>query len=301
MNDLIKIIDPHVHLFDLSLGNYSWLKTTNPPYWPDKTKIQQNFTEQNLTIAAPLTLAGFVHLEAGFDNQQPWREIAWLESNCKKPFRSIAFIDITLGSDEFIRHVQQLISFQSCVGVRFILSTENLTALAKPHVTQNFKILAQHQLIFELQLSFYDTELLNAFLVIINLCPTLQVIINHTGFPEENNIQHWLSTLKKLSKYQQIAIKCSGWEMTNRLYTFNWLIKIINHCIEAFGENRVMLASNFPLVLFSQTYNKYWQTLAQAVTFSDQKMNKNLLTQAVAEKIFYQNSYNYYLFNLNSG
>ena len=73
----MKIIDPHLHLFDLSQGEYSWLKPECPPFWPDKSLVAKNFSEHDLRLNESLKLTGFVHIDAGFNNQQPRREIAW--------------------------------------------------------------------------------------------------------------------------------------------------------------------------------------------------------------------------------
>ena len=94
----MKIIDPHLHLFALELGHYHWLKAENPPFWPDKQHIYKSFDETDLMLTAPYSLAGFIHIEAGFDNEQPWRELAALEQSCNKPFRAIANIDLTSSS-----------------------------------------------------------------------------------------------------------------------------------------------------------------------------------------------------------
>ena len=71
----MHIIDPHIHLFALAQGKYHWLKPENPPFWPDKYKICRNVTEQELSLTKPLHLDGFVHIEAGFDNERPHLEI----------------------------------------------------------------------------------------------------------------------------------------------------------------------------------------------------------------------------------
>ena len=83
---MIKIIDPHLHLFDLKQGDYHWLKADNPPNWPDKNVINNTFDEQDLSLSPPLSLAGFVHIEAGFDNLQPWRELNYLQKSCPITF-----------------------------------------------------------------------------------------------------------------------------------------------------------------------------------------------------------------------
>ena len=63
----MKIIDAHLHLFDLQAGEYRWLSPDNPPFWPDKPVIAKNFSESDLVVSAPEQLSGFVHIEAGFD------------------------------------------------------------------------------------------------------------------------------------------------------------------------------------------------------------------------------------------
>ena len=126
---MMNIIDPHLHLFDLNKGQYHWLKAENPPFWPDKSVIAKNFREQNLKLAPPLNLAGFVHIEAGFDNQQPWREIAWLEQNCQSNFRSVASLDITLMPEIFSQQLDKLLAYKSVVGIRHILDDEALSIL----------------------------------------------------------------------------------------------------------------------------------------------------------------------------
>ncbi|HAD88873.1 MAG TPA: amidohydrolase, partial [Alteromonas macleodii] len=84
----ITWIDPHIHFFALNEGHYGWLKPANAPFWPDKKAIAKHTTEHMLYCASLGQLGGFVHIEAGYDNERPWREIAFLERHCTLPFRS---------------------------------------------------------------------------------------------------------------------------------------------------------------------------------------------------------------------
>ena len=139
---MIKIIDPHLHLFNLKQGDYQWLKAENPPFWSDKKIINHSFTEKDLQLSSPFELAGFVHIEAGFDNQQPWREIAWLEKTCSLPFRSIAGINLLLPSNEFQQTLDKLSKYQSVIGVREILDENAFEYYTGSclNLTQNRKI-----------------------------------------------------------------------------------------------------------------------------------------------------------------
>ena len=271
----IKIIDPHLHLFDLTKGDYQWLSPNNPPFWPDKDIISKNFSEQDLTLLAPLSLAGFVHIEAGFDNEQPWREIQWLEQHCNLPFRSIAAIDLTLPETSFIQQLDKLSAYLSVVGIRHIFDEQALSLLTNNQVITNFKILDKRALIFELQMPFCCGDSVNALREVISANENISFIINHAGFPpldtSSNNWTLWQKNLLSVAHYKNVAIKCSGWEMISREYTPIWQGAAVKFCIEAFSYSRVMLASNFPLVLFALSYQSYWQTIVEQLDENHQQ------------------------------
>lgn len=268
----MEIIDPHLHLFDLSKGKYAWLKPENPPFWPDKHLINRSFSENDLTLNQGLSLSGFVHIEAGFNNNQPWQEITWLEENCRLPFKSIAGIDLTLKSELFLQRISQLKTFTSVVGVRDILDDNAVKYLSNEQVKKNLQQLAKHQLLFELQMPVDNLDAVKLFIGILQQTPNLQVVINHAGCPSNLN-NNWQQGLEKLSLFQQCSIKCSGFEMANREYSFQYQADIIETCIEYFDIERVMLASNFPLCLFTNTYQEYWQKYLNNHLLSAEKLN----------------------------
>ena len=208
----MKIIDPHLHLFDLNKGQYHWLKNQNPPFWPDKDLIAKNFTEADLSLSSPLTLEGFVHIEAGFDNQQPWREIQWLEQTCQSNFRSIAMLDITLAPDKFAEQLKHLLTFKSVVGIRHILDEQALEVLQHQHCIDNLKYLAAQQLCFELQLSLLDSPAVSYLIQNILTINNLSFCINHAGFPpialetEPNKTRIWKDNLNQLSQFTNVYI-----------------------------------------------------------------------------------------------
>ena len=280
------LIDAHLHLFDLVQGDYHWLKEENTPFWPNKKIICQNFNEQHLTVNPPFELGGFIHIEAGFDNKKPWREIAWLESQCQLPFKSVAAIDLTLNKNDFIKQVDQLLHYQSVVGCRHILDEQAEEILQSEDIQYNLNYLATKRLSFDLQMAIADKTSLNLLVNLLKNIPTLTVIIDHAGWPpalpesknsgdnksKEATWLNWQAAINTLSQFEQCAIKCSGWEIIDKNYTIEFLEKVIGNCIDTFGDKRVMLASNFPLTLFNQSYNSLWQTYSSLNFTSDQLM-----------------------------
>ena len=59
-------------------------------------------------------------------------------------------------------------------------------------------------------------------------------------------------------------VKSSGFEMQDKDFAWEDALRVIDHCIASFGANRVMLASNYPLLTWRMPYNQYWVYLTQA-------------------------------------
>jgi L-fuconolactonase len=284
-----KIIDPHLHLFNLQKGDYAWLKSQNPPFWPDKHLINKGFIETDLSLQPPQQLSGFVHIEAGFDNQQPWREIDWLQQHCVLPFKSVAFADIT--AITFNKHIEQLKQYKSVTGIRHILDQQAQQILSSALIDQHFALLSDYELSFDAQLSLTDSQAIEQLILLANKHKALRIIINHGGWPPaDNNIdgqKTWKVNLQKLAKCENIAMKLSGWEMSNRTWQPQQSAALIHHSVATLGDNRVMLASNFPLCLFTMSYADLWTTYATLPKFSTQSF----------EKITYNNAVNWYQMN----
>jgi len=296
----MKIIDPHLHLFNLEQGEYQWLKADKPPFWPDKTTINKSFTEQSLKLSSPLSLTAFVHIEAGFDNQQPWRELNYLQKCCQLPFTAVASIDLNLDNTSFSQQLEKLTHQASFIGVRHILDELASDLLTSKQVLSNLTLLngfakdKEYKLNFEVQMPLDDQLGVNALCNVIANNRNLTFIINHAGFPttktDSIEWEKWQANLTKLALFSHVVIKCSGWEMIDRQYQHqhDWLNHNLQTCFTAFGKKRMMLASNFPLCLFTHnSYQDYWQELL-GTDFLKDKTNEE------KSALCYYNALHYY-------
>ena len=283
----MKIIDPHIHLFDLDKGEYHWLKPENPPFWPDKRTIYRNFSEHDLLLKAPFKIDAFVHIEAGFNNERPDMELAWLKLNSTR-YKAVAFADLTLASVEFEQVIQTLKTDDHIIGIRHILDKQACSLLTNRQVVNNLCYLSREALLFECQLELTDNNAIDLLVNLLDQLPSLTCILNHAGFPplgklsDNNQLNIWLSNLKRLASFPTVAIKCSGFEMLKRDYSDAMILTVVSACIEAFGQPRVMMASNFPLTLFSTSYCEYWQRVIQ------------ILPKHSINSLCYENAKNWY-------
>ena len=281
-SNVLSIIDPHLHLFNLKDGDYTWLRPTEPPFWPDKENINQQFTESDITLNSSLKLSGFVHIEAGYDNLQPWREIDWLERHCQLPFRSVAHADLT--SDNFLLQLERLCLRPSVVGIRHILDEQAYTLLNSPKVLEHLKALSSYQLSFDAQISLIDTEAVAKLIGLLDSAPDLKVIINHGGWPpsfaDQDAWQCWQKNLQQLAYYPQVAIKLSGWEMTNRQWNLEMITPVLDVCLAEFDDAALMLASNFPLCTWRFSMQEIWQNYTEKLSLSGATLTRLTSTNA---------------------
>jgi predicted TIM-barrel fold metal-dependent hydrolase len=284
----INIIDPHVHLFDLQRGQYEWLNSLKPH---QKSKIAKNFCLQDLKLKGDLSLAGFVHIEAGFNNAKPSLEILNIEkqldvqgtcTDFSKPLlaKTAGSVDLRLEYADFIKLLDAQRACASCIGVRHILNEDAIEVLRHVNTLQNLRYLASLGLIFELHMPLHNAQTISALVELVAQVPDLKLVVNHAGFApinksnnkaqnlsyEVNTYHQWQEHTKTLSQFANVSLKCSGWEMLDETYSFSTISPCIEHLVQTFGTKRLMFASNFPLVLYCVSYQQYWENMVKLAT-----------------------------------
>lgn len=305
-----KILDPHLHFFDLEKGKYTWLRPQNPPFWPDKHIISKDIMPSQLVLNSEFEFIGGVHIEAGFNNELSHRELYWLENDIypiapKYTFKSIAYADIKKPNFVFCNQLKKMLIYPTFKGIRYIIE-ENKPVLSElKQVVDNLKFLECAGILLEIQVSFSDAIQTRSLLSLISLVPKLKLVINHAGLPplgckesisgkssvlnKDNKrsfseFQEWKITLARFAQLPNCFIKCSGFEMQNRDYTRQHVLEIISLVHELFGRERLMLASNFPLTLFSTSYAAYWQLLYDCAV--DAQLNCEHLMHLNAKNLY---------------
>ena len=268
-----RIYDPHVHFFDLSIGEYAWLRETNVPFWQDKHTIRKNFFIQDLQLNTPLELLGFVHIEAGFNNAQPEQELAWITKEMQnrsvsQSYASVAGTDLCMEPAKFLLHLNKLKEYQDIRGLRHIFD-ENAQHLAShTRVKENLTQVQRQALHFELQFNASNNDDTQALIKLFSTLPDLNVIVNHSAmapFSDKSAFTQWRINIELLAALPNLSVKCSGFELISREYSRADMSLVLRALIDTFGEQRVMCASNFPLTLFSQAYSDYWHNMLSAI------------------------------------
>jgi predicted TIM-barrel fold metal-dependent hydrolase len=196
----------------------------------------------------------------------------------------VAFADLT--SAEFTQNIQQLTKRKSVTGIRHILDEHALSILSATSSVKHFRLLAEFGLSFDVQMPITDIPAVEKLIELAKQNPQLKIIINHGGWPPTNQqsaaYKQWVTNLNKLAENANIAIKLSAWEMTDREWKTQWLHQTLLDCLLVFGPTRVMLASNFPLCLFTKSYADLWSVYAELADIIDADCFENITYNTAA-------------------
>ena len=251
----LKIVDAHVHWWDLDNHLYPWLNGNNQARdQQEAQRLANNYLPEDLdSDAKRYELSGAVHIEAGYDPAKPTSETRWLDS-LETRFPFVILGSANLANENLngllnehkrspnFRGVRHMLNF---VEGRPELCWADQNYLDNPLWKDNYPLLGKHGLIFELMCFGHQME---DFARLAKAHPEIPVVLEHTGMPSADgaNLEKWRSGIKALSQCGHVHCKLGGlgtmipdWNEEIAFHVFDWVL-------ECFGPERIMFASNFP-------------------------------------------------------
>ncbi len=119
--------------------------------------------------------------------------------------------------------------------------------------------------------------------------PDQKFVLDHIAKPKIkiNEIESWKKNITELAKRENIACKISGMvtEADYQLWTSEQLQPYFDVVFEAFGTNRILFGSDWPVCLVASSYSDWIRTVKQQLSsFTGQEQ----------EQILYKNAINFY-------
>lgn len=265
MDDL-PIIDSHHHLWDLENGYYPWLSNgVKPSAFGDYTAINKSYLLENfLEDAKNQNLVKSVHLDVGYDPSDPAGETRWLQGIADQhgfPHGIVGYADLSKPDvgDLLDQHIQ----YPNFRGIRQSMNYHAdpaKTYQSHPEVSRTpewrrgFKELARRKLSFDLQLYYPQ---MGEFLELAGDFPDVQIILDHTGMPIDgpDHFVGWKNGMHTLAKAPNVACKISGLGMGDWKWSIESIRPYVEEAIAAFGVERCMFASNFPVDKLFSSYD----------------------------------------------
>ena len=259
MIEQISIIDAHVHLWNPDTFDMPWLEDV--PTLRRTFGLQQ-FREQTLR----LPIVGMVYVEVGVDPRQALREayhVVELAQDETRLQAIVAAAPVELGTS-LRGHLEALVALSPLVkGVRRNIQDEAEPDFClHPDFVEGVRLLAEYGLSFDLCIRQWQ---LRSVVELVRKCPDTRFILDHLGKPDikQHGLDPWQADLRKLAELPNVVCKISG--MVTEADHEGWqpadLEPFINVVLEAFGDERVLFGSDWPVALLASPYRRWCETL----------------------------------------
>lgn len=291
---IARVVDAHVHLWNLNHIRYPWL---TPPFSNDgpngsvETIAKPYLLENYFTDAQDIPVQKIVHLEAGAHPDDALKETLWLQAMAEKTtFPQAIVAHAPLNNQNLEAVLEAHSQCKNLRGIRHIVNwhpNPNLTytpknLLADPAFQRGYHLLNKFGLSFDLQI--YPNQMCQAY-ELAKANPNVAVIINHMGMPVDRNKEEWQQGIALLSTLPHVSVKISGFGFIDRRWNHADMSDLIVQTIDRFGTDRVMFSSDFPTDKLFNSFGQAFNTYAQvALAFSDAE--KDALFAANAERIY---------------
>jgi predicted TIM-barrel fold metal-dependent hydrolase len=254
------VIDPHHHLWDLEHNPYPWLQTRPlaPRLEGDIEPIAKTYMLKDyLADVQNQNVVKSVHIECGWDPDDPVGETAWLQSVADQygfPHGIVARAQLDTPDIEKILggHAQ----YKNARGIRHIVCwhrdpvksyVQRPDLLTDPQWRRGFRLLRRFGFSFDLQL--YPSQMADAA-SLAQAHPETLIILDHAGMPvdrDETGIRTWRQGMGALAALPNVVSKISGLGAFDWRWSADSIRPFVLETIEIFGVSRCMFASNFPV------------------------------------------------------
>jgi predicted TIM-barrel fold metal-dependent hydrolase len=297
----MEIVDSHHHLWDIERNFYPWMKEANHDRgWGDWSSLMRSYSVANLLADAAesdVKLLKSVHVQANYDPSDPVGETRWLEEiaaeprSCGLPSAIVGFADLSAPNVSGLLEAHA--RYPRMRGIRQVLNRHQdprLNRAPRDYLSdkqwrEGFALLSQFGLSFDAQIYHHQAA---ALAELAHAHPKVSIILDHAGMPAQRDpesIKSWRRAIAELARLPNVTVKIGGFGMVDNNWTVASIRPFVMHCIDCFGPERSMFASNFPVDRLMASYGKIWNAYAEIV--SDLGKNEQyFLFRGTAERIY---------------
>jgi predicted TIM-barrel fold metal-dependent hydrolase len=265
----IPFVDTHFHLHDLKRPElrYSWLEPDAIHGFLgdiDALKAQHYWIDDFIAETRFANVAKAVHVQAALGTADPVDETKWLQAFADAtgyPHGIVAECHLAESDAEAV--LQRHMNYANVRGIRDFGRDRYLI---DPSWRAGYKFLERHNLV-----SCIDTRI-HLFDDLIDLArafPAIQICVDHCAIPEardDDYFKKWSAAMRDLARADNVTMKISGLGMMDRRWTVDTIRRWVLGSIEAFGVNRVVFGTNWPVDRMFSSYPDVVNAYAEIIS-----------------------------------
>ena len=246
-------VDAHHHLWDLQVRDQTWM------VGPSMDPIRRNFTVDDLApvaSAAGVTATVIVQTVGLPDETPEFLEVA---AGNELVAGVVGWVDLTSGAvADSLAGLRERPDGAWLKGIRHqVHDEEDPRWLCRDDVRRGLAAVAEAGLAYDL---LTKTPHLPAAIETVAAMPGLSFVVDHISKPPiaTGELEPWATNLRELATYSNVTCKLSGMvtEAPWPSWTTDDLRPYVEVVLEAFGPERVMFGSDWPVCLLAATYGE---------------------------------------------
>ena len=246
-----EFVDAHVHFYDMGhpeLFYAHWQPDEDHPVLGAQTRklaARNWLAEDFIAVSRDSKVTKAVHVQAAIGSPDPVTETEWLQEAADRtgfPHAIVAYADLRDPGIEAVleRHCE----FPNMKGVRDFSYGDYLV---EPDFHRGYALMEKYDLVASIAAQWPDMEKLRDLAARF---PNTVIVIDHAGGPMERTpeyFNHWKQGMQTAAQAENIICKISGLGMGDHNWTVDSIRPYVLHCIETFGVERSLFATNWPV------------------------------------------------------
>lgn len=273
----MRIVDTHLHLIDLARFSYPWLDR-------EPRLRRDHDLDAYLAEAKPAGIEAMLHMEVDVAEADSDRETAWVTSLGRGVVGAVAACRPE--HQDFPAQLERLAANPKVKGLRRVFHVMPDALAQDPLVGDNLRRLAATGLSFDLCALPRQLPLMAELAA---RAPDVQFVLDHCGNPnvKDGELDPWRADVNALAALPNVACKVSGVIAYGRPAgaTADDLRPFVEHVIDAFGWDRVVWGSDWPVCTLTANLTRWVDTTMALIAGASADERAALLNRN-AERIY---------------
>jgi L-fuconolactonase len=246
-------IDAHQHFWHYDPVRDGWITD-------EMSVLQRDFLPEDLKpLLDAQGVQGTVAVQADQSETETQFLLKLAENN---PFVCGVVGWVDLLAPNLVERLEYFSQFERLCGFRHIAQAEADDFLAREDVARGIGRLSQFDFTYDILV--YHSQL-PAAISLVEKLPDSRFVVDHVAKPaiKDSETEPWATHMRELASYANVWCKVSG--MVTEADWAHWrqedIRPYLDVVFEAFGTDRLMFGSDWPVCLLAADYRKVWEVV----------------------------------------